>query len=139
MKGLKFVLFWILSCTWGAIMTVIGLIVAGVLIVKGYKPRVFHYSIYFQVGSDWGGINLGAVFITSTTAEPRILQHEAGHGIQNIVFGPLMPFLVGIPSITRYHYRNYLETHKNKKDLPPYDSIWFEGQASRIGTRLFDV
>ncbi len=139
MKTIKCLLFWILSCTWGAIMTSIGLITALILIIKGYKPHIFHYSIYFQVGSDWGGINLGAVFITSTTAEKRILQHEAGHGIQNIIFGIFMPFLVGIPSITRYHYREYLTKHGKAHTLPPYDSIWFEGQASRIGTKLFAI
>ena len=44
-----------------------------------------------------------------------------------------MPFVICIPSAARYWYREYL-WHFNKekyRKLPPYDSIWFEGQATK--------
>ena len=39
-----------------------------------------------------------------------LIRHEGGHGIQNIIFGVLMPFLVSIPSFIRYWYRKHLDT-----------------------------
>lgn len=46
-----------------------------------------------------------------------------------------MPFVICIPSATRYWYREYLwKTDKAKyKTLPDYDEIWFEGQATKWG------
>ena len=62
-----------------------------------------------------------------------MLYHESGHGIQNLLFGPLMPFVVSIPSAIRYWYREYLMKVKKIKcwNLPDYDSIWFEGTATK--------
>ena len=48
-----------------------------------------------------------------------------------------MPFLVNIPSSSRYWYRKAVHAIAPKKHLPPYDSIWFEAEATRLGlTRL---
>lgn len=65
--------------------------------------------------------------------------HEWGHGIQNIILGPLMPFLVAIPSCIRYWYRELLVRSGEKKyaDLPDYDSIWFEGWATKLGKKYY--
>ena len=47
--------------------------------------------------------------------------------------GIIYPFLIGIPSAIRYWYRELKYYRKNKQPSTPYDSIWFEGQATRWG------
>lgn len=82
---------------------------------------------------------MGPFFVTDSTPTLHTKQHESGHGIQNIMFGPLMPFIVSIPSCIRYWYREYLVRSGKKKyyELPEYDSIWFEGMATRLGEKYF--
>lgn len=110
---MKTALYWIVSCTWGIIMTLIGAIITLVLIITGHKPQIFGYSVYFVVGSGWGGVNFGAFFFVAKTSNRlQIKQHEAGHGLQNILFGPLMPFVVAIPSAFRCVLRDCTFTGK---------------------------
>lgn len=113
MKIFKQILFWLLSLTWGIVMTIIGLIISFFLILIGYQPETFHHYIYFKIGRNWGGFELGPIFITDTAPSLYIKQHEAGHGIQNIIFGPLMLFIVSIPSAIRYWFREQ-NTQKKK-------------------------
>lgn len=101
-KTLKVFCYWFLSCTWGSIMTSIGLLVSFGLLIAGNKPKRFGYSFYFEVGRGWGGVSLGPVFFVNQGASLDLKQHEAGHGIQNTWLGPLFPFLIGIPSMIRY-------------------------------------
>lgn len=138
MKALKGILFWVASCTWGVIMTLIGAIVAIVLLVTGHKPHRFHYLIYFEVGSGWGGVELGAFFVVSRDASLHTKQHESGHGLQNIMLGVFMPFVICIPSAIRYWWRHFQIKKGRGATLPPYDSIWFEGWATRLGEKYFN-
>ena len=130
-------IFYLLSFTWGAILTVIGLIVAGVLLVfKKKKPKRWGYCWYFEVGEGWGGLELGPIFLTSKNPSIHTRNHERGHAIQNCWFGPLFILLVWIPSATRYWYRRI----RSKMGLPnktDYDDIWFEEQATRLGNELY--
>lgn len=193
MKTLKTIGFWILSCTWGIIMTLIGAITALVLLITKHQPKRFGPCIYFEVGKGWGGVELGPFFIISKDAGLNTVRHEAGHGIQNIIFGPLMPFLVCIPSALRYWVRNWkvadhrvyflvavslvsillvvlplviianiylilwpmfisigwiiyvsslfiwqvleIKSYCKNKGDKPYDSIWFEGWATKLGSK----
>ena len=112
MAKVKTALFWAWSCTWGIVMTLIGAIGALVLIVGGQEPRVFHGRVYFQLGRGWGGVSLGAFFFLSTTSPDSTKQHEAGHTVQNLIFGPLMPFVVCIPSAFRCVLRDCTFTGK---------------------------
>ena len=48
-----------------------------------------------------------------------------------------MPFIVCIPSAIRYWYRNIKVSFG--KDLQPYDSIWFEGQATTLGLKYIEA
>jgi hypothetical protein len=52
-----------------------------------------------------------------------------------------MPFLVAIPSFIRYWYRELLVRSGEKKyaDLPDYDSVWFEGWATKLGKKYYKV
>ena len=126
-----------LSYTWGSVMTVIGMCIALVLMCFGNKPYRFHTLVYFTIGWGWGGINLGPFFIICKDAPLHTKLHESGHAIQNIIFGPLMPFIVGIPSFIRS--RQYASKLRQglAHTLPPYDSAWYEAQATDLGYRYF--
>lgn len=131
--------FWVLSLTWGLPMTLCGALVAAALVVTGHKPRMFHHLVYFEVGRGWGGFGCGAFFVVNRGAGLHLKQHEAGHGIQNIILGVFMPFVVSIPSAIRYWYREYLVKSGKKRysELPSYDSMWFEGWATALGEKHF--
>lgn len=136
---MKRTVFYLLSFTWGLPMTLLGCIVALVLVVTGHKPKRWGYCWYFEVGENWGGVELGVFFVTDKTPTEHTKNHEHGHGIQNCYFGFLMPVIVCIPSAIRYWYREYARYTQPYKQLPPYDSIWFEGQATRLGNELLEV
>lgn len=129
--------FWVLSLTWGLPMTLIGAVVAVVLLARGHKPKKWGYCYYFEIGENWGGVELGAFFVVNRGSTDYIRDHEHGHAIQNCVYGFLMPFIVCIPSAVRYWYRRVrsLLGHRNKAN---YYDIWFEAQASRWGIALVD-
>ena len=70
-------------------------------------------SVYFVVGTGWGGVNFGAFFFVAKTSDRLdIHQHEAGHGLQNLIFGVFMPFVVAIPSAVRCVLRDCTYTGK---------------------------
>ena len=139
------ILYWIGQLTWGIIMSLIGLITALICIIflKG-KVHRNGFTFIVEVGGNWGGINLGCVSLCGgyTTVCPdenwfqHTRRHEFGHSLQNLIFGPLFPFIVAIPSAIRYHYQNY----RSSKGLPnkEYDAIWFEGTATKWGTKIID-
>ena len=133
-------LFYLLSFTWGLPMTLIGCMVSLVLLIAGYKPKKYGYTWYFEVGNNWGGLELGVMFLTNKTPSTHTKNHEVGHTLQNCYLGPLTPFVVSIPSAIRYWYREYLVRSGKKKwsELPDYDSIWFEGDASKRGTEFIE-
>ena len=131
---LKRILFYIISFTWGSLMSVIGLLVLLFTLPFG-KFGIYHGRLYKRIGKNWGGIELGCFFLCDKTAGEHTLAHESGHGLQNCIWGPLMLFVICIPSAARYQYRNYLRKHNYEKYLqqPDYDAIWFEGQATKWG------
>lgn len=148
MKVFKGVVFWILSLTWGSIMTFVGLIATlfAVVFLKG-KIHRNGYSFIVEVGGNWGGLCFGAFALCGSYSQEdgpcydigwyeHTRRHEFGHAIQNTLWGPLMIFVIEIPSIIRYHYMN--NRIKKGLEVKPYDSIWFEGQATRWGTAAID-
>lgn len=139
MKIVKGIFFWVLSLTWGLPMTLFGAVCAFVMLITGHKPHRFHYLVYFEVGEGWGGFEAGGFFFVNKSSSQHIKRHESGHGLQNILLGVFMPFLVSIPSMVRYWYREILVRTGKKcyHDLPDYDSIWFEGWATRLGEKHF--
>lgn len=132
--------YYLLSFTWGLPMTFVGLVVASVLALTGCTPKIYAYSLYFEIGQNWGGVNLGLVFVCQKNASSETKIHEHGHGVQNCYLGPLMPFVVCVPSAIRYWYRRFIERHNPEKykSLPGYYSIWFEKQASLLGNELIN-
>lgn len=194
-KFLSYLVYWILQCTWGGAMTLIGAIVALILIITGHKPKTLGPAVYFETGYDWGGLELGGFFICCKNCSEQTKYHELGHGIQNIVWGPLFPFVIWMPSALRYWLRTMptrmkmsifnlfyflgsllfttslavitgacchlhwttitielfrayflvLSIWLSVKEIPKYnhgftdyDEIWFEGQATRWGTKMFE-
>ena len=139
MKVIKAVLFWLASLTWGLPMTLVGIVCAIALLITGHRPHRFHYFVYFEVGTGWGGFEAGCFFFCNKHASLHIKQHESGHGLQYIMLGVLMPFIVSIPSCIRYWHREILVRSGKKKysDLPDYDAAWFEGWATKLGSKFF--
>lgn len=119
MSKFKSIIFYIVSFTWGIIMSLIGLLACLGLLITGHKPHKFHERLYFQVGKSWGGVDLGPFFITDSSPTLHVKQHESGHGFQNCWWGPLMPFVVCLPSAIRY----WLRECKTKKGKIIYSTI----------------
>lgn len=128
-------LFYLLSLAWGLPMTICGALVALSLIVTGHRPKRFAWGWYFEIGKTyWGGLNLGPVFLCQHRASGNLKCHEFGHAIQNCWMGPLIiPLVIG--SAARYHTMNRRE--RQGKPLPDYDAWWFEGQATKLGTKYY--
>lgn len=142
-KRVNYIGFWVLSLTWGLPMTLFGAIVAIGCLVTVHKPHKFHQNVYFVFGHGGWGFEAGGFFFLSKECADNLSmkQHESGHGLQNIVYGVFMPFLVSIPSAVRFWHRDWLVKTKRKKysELPPYDSIWFEGQATAWGEKHYSA
>ena len=125
--------FYIRSFSWGLILNMVGAIFALCAMLTGHKPERFGNCINFSFGKSWGGLSTGIFIFTCRDATKALKAHEHGHSIQNCFYGPLMPFIVNLPSSARYWYRRIIHFLLPEKQLKPYDSIWFEEEASRLG------
>lgn len=127
-------LYFFLNFTWGLLLTLLGYFLMLILLPFG-KVRKYSYTLYFEFNkkTEWG-FSLGTVFFVGKYAGKSMKDHEFGHTVQNAILGPFMIFLVAIPSVIRFWYRNYLYSH-GKLPKTGYDSIWFEGSASYIGLK----
>lgn len=103
---LQGILFWLISLTWGGIMTAIGIMGALIALITGHRPYFNKYRVYFKFGNGWGGLTLGAIVFISKDCE-NLLPHEYGHTQQNLIFGPAFPFLIGLPSMLRYFIQGF--------------------------------
>ena len=122
-------LYYLLQLSWGLPINAIGFVCAAALSL--YKrPRMEKWHLVFELPVDFG-LNLGLVMIVPKEPARSIVQHEIGHAIQNIYFGPLTIGVVVIPSVVRFWIRKIVR--KKGRALPDYDSVWFEGQATTSG------
>ena len=154
-KVLFSIMFWVVSLTWGIIMTSIGLIATGSLnlvklIAKLFKKdlkiktHINGCSLITEVGGNWGGVELGAVALCGNYSKSspswfdHTRKHEFGHAVQHLIFGPLFIFIVAIPSATRYWYQRIMQGKGKHFASDWYDSIWFEGGATRWGTKVVE-
>lgn len=99
---LSYTVFWLIQCTWGIIMTLIGAIAALGLIITGHKPILTGPNVCFEIGENWGGVSFGPFAFYCHNSNMDTIYHECGHSIQNMIWGPLMPFVICIPSAARY-------------------------------------
>ena len=127
-------LFYILNITWGLPMNLVGALVALCLLAVGKHPERYGDCWCFTVGKGWGGVSLGMVMLVEEGASTHTKNHEHGHAVQNALYGVFMPFIVSIPSAARYWSRK----GKDRTTLPPYDAVWFEGQATEWGNKYIN-
>ena len=127
--------FYFLSFTWGLLYTTAGLFIALIMLLTGHKPKKWGWSWYFETGKKpWGGAEWGLIFLKDKYSRDSLKNHEFGHAIQNCCYGPLMIPLVSLPSSIRYWFRRISE-RLGRKPARDYDDIWFEKQATQLGTR----
>ena len=148
-------MFWVVSLTWGIIMTSIGLLITGGLnlikfagVIAGYNLKIKTHkngcSLITEVGGNWGGLELGAVALCGNYSKSspswfeHTRKHEFGHAIQHLYMGPLFIFIVAIPSATRYWYQRIMSKKGKYFQSGWYDSIWFEGGATKTGEKFVD-
>ena len=118
----------------GYIMSFIGDVVYFVLNVLGYQQKMF-YDIcpYFEIGKGWGGLSLGWFFICCEDSSESLKCHEVGHLIQTAANNGFIMFILCVCSAIRYWYREIFNI------TTPYDSWWFEGQATELGTKYVEI
>jgi hypothetical protein len=124
--------FYLLSFTWGLPMTLIGLVVAASLFCAGYRPKRWGGCWYYNIGENWGGVNLGLIFLTDNSDSTHTKIHEFGHAVQNCYYGITMPFVVCLPSVIRYWYRE-IRQRLGFINETAYSDIWFEAEADKLG------
>lgn len=135
--GKHLIPFYILSFTWGLLASSIGLLILIPFLITG-KVKTFCGRLYGVFpkcfGSGWG-FEMGCFFFTSYDCSDVITlkSHECGHGLQNILWGPLTLFVITIPSIIRFWIIEFKWKKGVLKDDFNYDSVWFEYQASTWG------
>lgn len=113
-------------------MTFVGALWALVMLITGHKPFKFYRCICFRVGKH-NGCNMGLFIFAGGECKEELLIHEHGHAIQNCLYGPFMPFVVGLPSSVRFNYRRFCRRVLKKKLITPYEGIWFEAEATALG------
>lgn len=129
------ILYYILSCTWGLLLTLIGLIVTLSLsiiklFIKSIKFEKFAWVYFIGIGVQWGGFETGLMFVRDLDSSKGLSQHEFGHTFQNTLFGPIQ-IIWSISSMIRYWYITIrcLRGHT----VGEYDSYWLEDAASQCG------
>lgn len=141
-KFISYFIFYLLQLTWGLIMNIYGLLVTIVMLITLHKPHGFGPNYYFILRHAKAcGFECGICFcISKDCSENNLMLHEAGHSIQNLIFGPLTLFLCAIPSLIRFWYREIIYKIDAERywKLPSYDSFWVEHQATKLGERYYD-
>lgn len=139
-------LYYLLSYTWGLLGTIAGWCTLAFLkIFKKLDDEKFSSrdycdrKVYFLKNNTDYCFSIGTTVVLSkseqiikTDADHFIYKHEIGHTFQNALFGPLVIFLVYIPSAIRYHSRAKKIANGEELKTGYYD-IWFESSANEFG------
>ena len=128
--------YYLLQFTWGLPMNLIGAIVALVLVCHRKKAYKYGWNYCFELPVNFG-LELGIFFIAPVDGSKHTKDHEHGHAIQNIYFGPFCVGMVSIPSAVRFWIRE-IQYMVKKPPKTHYDDAWFEGQASKSGRYFID-
>ena len=128
------ILYYILQFSWGLLSNIIGglFFLFCKYILKWQVKKIYNnFLIFPKDHSLKAGMSLGIfIFVDENSS---LIPHEYGHSIQNIFFGPLFLFIIGIPSFIRCTYYNL------KKKTEGYYNIWFERQASELGEKFYEI
>jgi hypothetical protein len=145
MKKRWIALFWLLSLTWGLPATLAGAVCALAQLAKGRKAKLLYGNLYFENVRPRGSNNLGPFFFLGENAMAFTKYHEMGHGLQNILLGPLYPLVVGVPSEIWYCHFNKKYARELAGGVWPdaerraaYDKMPIEGWASRWGETVYN-
>lgn len=128
--------YYLLQFSWGLPMNLIGSIVAGILLLFRKRPTPYGWNWCFELPVNFG-LELGVFFIAPIGGSTHTKNHEHGHAIQNIYFGPFAIGMVSIPSAARFWVRELIYK-LGKKPKANYDDIWFEGQATKSGDKFIN-
>ncbi len=116
--------------TRGLPMTIIGAIVFVALCICGQRPKNYRgICPYFEIGHNWGGVQLGWFFICCKDCGEATKRHEVGHGVEGAAICGLIMLCLCIGSAIRYWWRLIFG------EKTPYDSWWFEGKATQLGNQ----
>lgn len=126
---MKKFLFYLLSCTYGIIQTLIG---AFVFLLKIRKK---HFLFHGAIVTEWnygGSVSFGLfIFVNKYQKDYRLLKHEYGHTIQGLILGPLWIFVIGLPSLIWCGcFGNYRFKHNIS-----YYSFYTESWANRLSKK----
>lgn len=118
----------------GLALSLIGDIVYLILCLLGCQQKIF-YDIcpYFEIGKGCWGLSLGWFFICCKDSSESLKCHEVGHTLQNANIGGLKMLALSLGSVARYWCRELFGA------TTPYDSWWFEGQATELGTKYVKI
>lgn len=113
----------------GWMLSYIGIIVYVMLRLLCQTPKDYNgICPYFEVGHHSGGVSFGWFFICGKNCSNATRKHEVGHSIQNAAVGGFKMVAYSIGSVARYWWRKIFGAKTS------YDSWFFEGDATRIGT-----
>ena len=138
-------LYYLLACTWGLLMTIIGLVVSGILgIAKLFTKKIrfkkFCWLYGINVGPDfWGGLEFGLCFLRDHKSSDHVSKHEFRLPFQICLCGALTPFIITIPSAIRWWYVYLKFTRKGLPYPKPYDAMWFEDSATMSGYYAYSI
>lgn len=119
-----------LQKTRGWVLSTFGTLVYLVLRLFGCKPKDFNgICEYFEIGNGYSATEMGYFFICGKRTTEKTKRHEVGHGIQNAAVGGFKMAFYSIGSFFRFWYRKIFGA------ITLYDSWWFEGQATDLGTK----
>ena len=123
----------LLQWTWGILGNIIGGIVFIFCLFLTCPIKMYHNAIDITVPWNGAAATLG-MFIFRGADCNSIMPHEYGHTLQNIKYGPVSLFIVQIPSVIRFWYREKMYHAKGIQPPTAYDDAWFEGEATKLGT-----
>ena len=137
---------WLVRLTWGILDTIVGVFIFLFFAIRygkrlkiGIVANTIVTELPHTVTDGGWGLSSGLFIFSNTNSiwnRDYLLFHEWGHSWpQLLVCGPLHPFIVTLPSVIRFWWRD--AQMREGKQLPSYDSIWFEGTATRWGTDWF--
>ena len=63
--------YWLVSLTWGSIMTLLGAVIALGMLLTGHRPGRLGPNVYFEVGCGWAGWSTARSSLWSATRQGR--------------------------------------------------------------------
>jgi hypothetical protein len=130
----------IMRCIWELPQNIVGIIVWLIIRHKITRVEIIHKRLFFQTHNF--GISLGSFVFWSNSNDaivsiaPKNKEHEYGHTIQSLIFGPLYLILVGIPSISRVVYSS-IYYRLNKIKWANYYNGYPENWADKLGMKHY--